>query len=323
MADAAVDPKQTPPTVEAPSPEVAVAEIDKVLEQDDPDFTKQLAEVKEVGAATDVVIESEVAGEETLSTESEVEKKSLLSRFPRLEKRLQPAITRTKTFLFRRWLKFRAIWLGLSKQTWYFLKSLPSLIKGGVKAVAGALSGLAKGIKTTLGKLSRWQKVGLLFFSMLLFLAGFLVKSNLHGVWIPSLLTPIVTDVTKHADQVWVIDEKETFIPFYKAFPQEEIEVLLPKIVVNLKRTRPSHNTMGAFEFYLVVDSKDAAFEVKAREHELHDKMQRTVEGLTYDEINSPLGKRRLKDLLRKDLNDALTQGWVKEVFIKTLILKP
>ncbi len=82
-------------------------------------------------------------------------------------------------------------------------------------------------------------------------------------------------------------------------------------------------NPMGAFEFYVVMDSQDAALEVQARQKELHDRLQRAIEDQTYADLISPLGKKRVKDLLRNELNGVLTQGWVKDVLIKTMVLKP
>jgi len=47
------------------------------------------------------------------------------------------------------------------------------------------------------------------------------------------------------------------------------------------------------------------------------------VEDLTYDELASGEGKKNLCDRLGKEVNNLLTKGKVRHVYIKTAIIKP
>ena len=80
---------------------------------------------------------------------------------------------------------------------------------------------------------------------------------------------------------------------------------------------------MGMFEFFVELDSKDTAIEIKSREKELLDILQRTIEGESYNVLQGESGKIRLKSLIRSELNEVLNQGWVKEVYFSNIVLKP
>ncbi len=111
-------------------------------------------------------------------------------------------------------------------------------------------------------------------------------------------------------------------ILFFGAFPQDP-EIYLNKIKVNLKAGPGHPNPMGAFEIYVQVDSHDTAIELQHRDVEMHDLVQRVIEGTSYTEVVTDLGKNRLKGLIKKEIDHALTQGWVADIHFKTFILKP
>ncbi len=90
-----------------------------------------------------------------------------------------------------------------------------------------------------------------------------------------------------------------------------------------MKRPKENENPMGAFEIIVLLDSKDTAIEVRDREVELHDALQRVFEDESYGELESESGKGRLKSRLKRELNAKLTQGWVKDVTFKHFIIKP
>ncbi|MEO0337246.1 MAG: flagellar basal body-associated FliL family protein, partial [Pseudomonadota bacterium] len=126
------------------------------------------------------------------------------------------------------------------------------------------------------------------------------------------------------ADQSWSYNIKSETTPFLTAFPQPRHSFLFKKVVVNLrKRVSSLSEAMGAFEFFVEVYSKDAARELKGREVQLRDLIQRTAEQFTYESLQSEKGKERLKERIRSELNKELAQGWVKAVFIKFMVTKP
>ncbi len=98
----------------------------------------------------------------------------------------------------------------------------------------------------------------------------------------------------------------------------------LKPIVINLNRRRDSNrNPMGFFEFILDGSSGDVLVEVKSRETEIIDLIQRIVEKLDYEYLETPDGKLKLKETLKKELNKTLEDGSLKGVQIDNLIIKP
>jgi flagellar basal body-associated protein FliL len=126
-----------------------------------------------------------------------------------------------------------------------------------------------------------------------------------------------------HADNVETYETAAGAESFYAAFPQEVHEFLFKKMKVNLRRTSENPNPMGAFEVVVGVDSQDTAVELRDREVEFHDMLQRLFEEELVTELDSETGKKILKGRVRKELNGKLTQGWIKEVHFKSFVLKP
>jgi flagellar basal body-associated protein FliL len=80
---------------------------------------------------------------------------------------------------------------------------------------------------------------------------------------------------------------------------------------------------MGAFEIVVLLDSKDTAIEVADRQVEFFDLLQRVFEEESFNDLETELGKSKLKSHLKRELNQKLTQGWAKDISFKTFILKP
>ncbi|MGE4131083.1 MAG: flagellar basal body-associated protein FliL [Bdellovibrionales bacterium] len=298
--------------------EVSLEDIDKLLAEEDPEFAAGLEEVRTVETDSSVVIEASAIDE--TDTEGDVHGEDS----PRLTVRER---IRVKIAMLRaRWLQFR---LSLKARFFQFLKDALVFLKTKPKEYAlysvATTKVLAKKAATPLksfAQASRWQQAGILFFALLVATAIAVLGANLKGIWIPSLTKPMVYSLADFADNV------ETFEPgdvegFYSAFPQDRYEFLFEKFKVNLKRSSEHPNPMGAFELIVEVDSNDTAVELKQRQVELKDLLQRNLEEENFDDLASELGKNRLKGRLKKELNAKLTQGWAKEISFKTFILKP
>ena len=320
-----MDPKSTTPgpTSDLRLDEVSLDEIDRLLKEDDPDFALQLTELQTIGSEGEVVIESAVPGEESLPTEDDVSRRGRwFENYPALDKLLAP-LGRARSRLYAQWLMTRTQTGSIMRQILIYCRTLPIEFVKYCRSVGGDLKGKIRAGVSAFFQLSRIQKMAWVAFVALIVAIPIFLKLNLVGVWLPQLFPRIVSDLTLAADRVWEPQVKADWVGLYRAFPQEEIEFLFPKIVVNLRTTSTLRNPMGAFEFYVVMDSQDAALEVQARQRELHDRLQRAIEEQTYADLSSPLGKKLVKDLLRNELNEVLTQGWVKDVLFKTMVLKP
>jgi flagellar basal body-associated protein FliL len=317
--------KPSPPTT--PPDEVSLEDIDKILHADDPGFAEGLKEVQAGGEATEVEIElihiDEKALEEGVEEEPPGRWDKLFQKIPGL-KRIVPAFHR-KGVRLRNALVIRsgawAHWLKVGPKD--YAKYLFSQVKG--------LGGLLKSGLKKFGALPGSQKWAFLFFLCILAGGVTLISFNLKGRWVPAIDRPLLKDFSEVADHIWSLKggkeaaEGPAWVSLLQALRQPEHRYLFDKVVVNLKRVGGAEETnpMGLFEFYVEVDSKETAVEVGERKVELLDLVQRTVEGETYNSLSGEPGKQRLKNLIRQELNQVLHDGWVKDVYISNMVLKP
>lgn len=295
--------------------EVPLEDIDKILEAEDPEFAKDLAEVRSVEAAQDVVLEATVVGDEEIPTEGDLEDKPLKG-FAKLKQKIRLSLGALKLRIKNR--------LATAAQDFVvFLKTRPKeffffSIKMAKLAAKNAMVPVAA-FKASTGP----QKITFLILIGIATLSAWVLLNNFKGIWLPRIHEPILRSFEDQADSVETYDPSKPGESFYSAFPQEIHEYLFPRTKVNLKATKESPNPMGAFEIIVELDSKDSAVEVKDREVEMFDALQRVFEEETANDLESNLGKDRLKSKIKRELNQKLTQGWVKDVKFKTFILKP
>lgn len=300
--------------------EVSTDAVDKLLQQEDPEFSKSLDELKAEPSSTDVEIESLV----TLDDDAELddgapeEKTSKLQkRFPFLKK-LNP-----KAWLYKRWVFLKAATVAWFWSFIIFLKTRP-------KEYAKFLFAQIKRVFAWIGVQIDWFSDLSFFKKAMLILgvacvvgAGYVIKLNMHGSWIPSFQEKFITSFDEVAQDKDTFEPRLSVVNFSKAFPQPEEKFLFNKIVVNLKRPASGANPMGAFEFWVSVDSKETAIELSVRQKELLDTVSRGLEDLSYREVEGDNGQKVLRTVIRNELNRALSQGYVQDVYFKTMILKP
>jgi flagellar basal body-associated protein FliL len=124
------------------------------------------------------------------------------------------------------------------------------------------------------------------------------------------------------AEQKFEFDPK-TDEPFYENLRIGSHMLHFPKMVVNIKKSANSgDNPMVAVEFYIEGFSQEVVIELKDREPEFRDDIQRNLEDFSFDQLDSPAGKQLLQETLRLNLNRKLSTGRVKRVLIKTFVIK-
>lgn len=228
-----------------------------------------------------------------------------------------------KNILFRIGLKFR-VFRKLTKE-----KLIQSL-KDGPKLL---FSSLKNGIHNKLEAISEarrdfrylsWQ-MKLAFFCIILLMGGtafYMYRSLTHG-WVRENEELFMRSLEKVASHVEEYESEDTE-PFYENLRTSSNMLLLPKMVVNIKPSaKSSRNPMAAFEVYVEGVIPEVVVEVKDREIEIRDLTQRVVEGFSFDQLDTPEGKRLMSEKLIKEINPVLTTGKLKKIWIKTIILKP
>lgn len=205
-----------------------------------------------------------------------------------------------------------------------FIKHLGPNLLASLKKFFAAVGSFVKERQAAFGRLSRGLKlvaVGLILLSALTI--GFIYRSYTHGV-LPADQELIMASLEEWAGASYKYDAESEMDTFYDSPRTIQNIMSLPKMIVNIKPSASSGaNPMAAMEFFLEGLSPEANVEVKDRESEIRDLFQRTMEDMTFDELDSPEGKQLLTERLRENLNNVLSKGKIRRIYIKEAVIKP
>lgn len=308
---------------------ISLEDIDKFLEENDPEFTMALNDIVPEELESDIPIETLALDDKTLSEDDEAKAKdgssAVLERYPRVQESLEKVLAPIKSIpsRSRTWgLKVRNEFLSLALSLWSFLRNdLPQWIKFFHAQLKRLLNLIFQALRHFWSK--SWKEKLIYLIASLLFIGFFtLVKINLSHTWWPVLFQDYVHSLGQVSDRIVNYKEGDETL-LNESFPQPDFTVLLDKIVLNLRGSSTHSNPMGAFKFYVRADSNETAIEIKDRQIEMLDHVQRALEELTYEEVNGPGGKTIIKSLVRKEINQIVNQGRVLDVFIEMMITKP
>jgi flagellar basal body-associated protein FliL len=304
--------------------EFSLEDLDKVLAEEDPDFQQSLEAIR-----TDLKDSAAQIVDLTVATEDENEVEIDLESLPKYKQIIYKILIPIKTnfrkliiAMGQKSINF-SNWVFLSvQQNWQFLRyELPDRIrylKSQLKAIIGFVTFYIKNFF----RLSRAQKVATLCILVAALSAAFFVSKIFVPKWLPTFSLTVLENWADEGRIIGTVKSRADFIAIFDAYPEQEYSVRLKKVVVNLKRTDDSgSNPMALFELYLALDAQATAIEVKDREKEILDHIQRTIEEFTYNEITSEAGKVRMKEAIRLRVNDLLNQGTVRNVYINRMVI--
>lgn len=299
----------------------ALEEIDKLIAQEDPGFNASLENIKK--EAIENTTEIEMLDVDFDSHTSDANEKQIQSKKTVFKKLI--------SFLLWPFIKLKS-WLALrliamvnraklfARQSWFFIKNdLPQILRYLLSQIKSIFAWLKGQIKAFFA-LSMAQKLALVGSIALACGAVFLLSRSFTGDWLPVWKNPLIRGFHEKASFVTEVDPKSGYSEFFLMFPEVEFHLQLGRIVVNLKPSPGIPNPMGAFEFYLGLDSNETAIEIKDREKEVLDLTQRTLEDFTYLEVMSPNTQKRVWARIRDNINEILNQGRVQKVYVKTML---
>ncbi|MEZ0390795.1 MAG: flagellar basal body-associated protein FliL [Pseudobdellovibrionaceae bacterium] len=300
-------------------------DLDQVLSEEDPEFLKTVKEISQDKnlSLSQIVItdEDQILNEEKSAWENGGRLKKAIYRFFPFMPKLSLILKKWKFALFS---FLRAEWVR-SKNFLYFLatdgkqKSLQA-VKKVLNAISDFLSNSMRNFKYLGWKL----KVAVLMILIVAVGTGlFIYKSVTHGV-LPQKDELFMPTLERVASEVKEYDPASETEPFYENLRAPSNILQLPKVVVNLRKSSQSGtNPMGAFEFFVEGMAPEVVIEIKDREVEIRDRVQRVLEEFSFDILDKAEGKKLVCEKLKKEINLLLTTGKVKKVWIKTVILKP
>lgn len=281
-------------------------DADALLAKAIPNLDKELNQLQSDFLGLNADIESLDIGE----NQNQAPSSSLIKRLSRLQKKIQKIMVHFYEKVFIR-LKYLIIWIILE---------LPKKISSLWKAFSAKATSLFQ-------KFSTWSKKRkILFFSFFIFFTSIfylyykILKDDL------SIFNDyqFYGSMKELSDVSFSYDLQEEVEPFYNSPRVKVYTFKMKPIVVNLKRVKGSDdNPMSYFEFVFVGNSNDVVVEFKNRESEMIDLVQRTIEKMTYNTLDSVNGKELLKQRLQKEINKKLSDGVIKKVELHNFFLKP
>ncbi len=297
----------------------SLEDIDKIIETEDPSFKNEIADIKKQPVVGTESIESLKVEPEDESVKDDDEPASARQKIIRLV--LAPWYW-LRTFVRLRIIRLKNKFfdfLGQAKR--FFRHELPERLKyawSQLKAFIAWVSAEWNKFRA----LNQAQRLAILFMVMASFAALFFFDKTFTGHWLPRYVNDLPTSLAEGASLIGEVKSKSDVQDLFQAFPKVEDYVLLQKVIVNLKASESSgNNPMGVFEIFVGADSQDTAVEVKDREPEIRDLIQRALETFTYDEAASLVGKERMKEVIRDRINAILNQGRVFNIYFNTFIL--
>lgn len=181
------------------------------------------------------------------------------------------------------------------------------------------VSGAGKSFKRMSGKRKLLLLLTLLFLGGLSY-TGYLV---LTGRFMPKPREIFIANFEDMGAEVFDYDPNEPQEFFYNNVRSAPNLLLIPKIIVNIRPSANSGpNPMLAVEFFADGIGPDVILEMKEREPMLRDQIQRRLEDFNFDVLDTPQGKQEMTQALLRDLNRSLTQGQLRALRIKTIVLK-
>ncbi len=281
---------------------ISLEDLDKVINEQDPSFRSEIETIASQENAADLNIE--LIDLDRLLAEQE--EQSLRSRAKRLMRKL-------KNFL-----------MGLRTTAIYFLQNeLPLLLKNGKEGVRGFFGWISEVLRQFGFKPLRFKLMVFGFAFLCLGTAAVLFLMLTKGI-VPEQERLFVQSLDSISDRRWSYDPKTEQEPFYGSVRSAQNMMIVPKLVVNVKRSLNSgRNPMAAAELYIEGMSPDVVVEIKDRETEFRDRFMRMMEEFSYDELMAAQGKIRLQEALVREANQLATKGRIRRIYFKTIVLKP
>lgn len=301
------------------------AELDRFISEQDPEFAERMQSLSADKnlKAEDIVVDNatQELHDETQRWENSKGLWKLIYKVFRFTPKLSLALKKTYANLAVKIVAF-SIASRNNLHDWGL-----SFWKGSRKAVTTGALGLVESIGSNFKKFGKLRlKIKFLLFGTIIFVAAAIygVKFALSGRLLPGEQELFIANFADEGAEVFEYDTTDRQELFYDNVRSAPNLLLLTKMVVNIKPSSNSgENPMLAVEFFAEGMSPEPILEIKAREAFYRDRLQRKMEEYTFDVLDTPPGKQAMMADLLKDLNSNLSQGQLRGLRIKTIVLKP
>jgi len=295
--------KKDPTKVESPKPSfevepglMSLEDLDKVIQENDPEALGNIEVLKDNAELNSQTIEllqiDDIMGDP---------KRKKSDRFAKLQ---------FKAKLFLRWLKTAGLELAL--KSWVQSKEKSKLLNEKRQKLQKQVGGWSKKEKALFASMVLMTVVTGAFFYYAFIKKAFYYDSELFM----GSLIPMASSIND-------LKETDSFERFYNTIRIPKNIFSLRRMVINIQPSESSGpNPMVAYELSLEANSKEVLVEIKDREGEIIDQVQRALEELSFDELSAPEGRDLVEDKVRTRVNQILTLGKVRFVYIVGVVFK-
>jgi flagellar basal body-associated protein FliL len=284
-------------------------DVDEILLKADPSLKQQFDSLFE--DLKDITVLGESLDIDTEENE-EAHKSSFKSRlFYKLKRAIKKTLHLLKHLVLR--LKYFFTWL------------LKEGVKGLFFRLKSSISRWRSSIEDALDVIKSWSLVKRILFGLVAVSscsATYLYVWALKTNYLNKNAYPYIGSIAELATNEFKYDPINEVEPLYGSGRVKVFVFKLKPFIVNLKRDT-SGNPMGMFELAIEGSSTDVLIEIKKREPEIRDLIERVIEKKTYEVLESAQGKERLREDLRQELNFILNNGEATRIQFMNFIIKP
>jgi len=156
--------------------------------------------------------------------------------------------------------------------------------------------------------------------SLILLLASIISYFLLQGMLLPRFAFPYRVSYKELAQEVYSYPTDGLVVPLFDDSRSKSFTVALPKATINL-RGEGNEPDYGEFEFFLNLRDRDLVIQVNGQQSEIIEIVRRGLENVSWNELQTPLGKDRVKKQIRSDVNKFLGGNMVLSVYYRSVIL--
>src|SRR5690606_3214538 len=156
--------------------------------------------------------------------------------------------------------------------------------------------------KSFYDNLPKEQKIKIYSALAVVLIGAPLILLLLKGKLLPEFEIPYVVSMKELSQKVHSYPVDGVQVPLFDDYRSQAFTLAMPKTMINLKREgdEPSY---GQFEFFFNLREKQLASVVESKETEIIDLLQRTLEQITWSELQTPMGKEKVKKVVRHRIN--------------------
>lgn len=156
--------------------------------------------------------------------------------------------------------------------------------------------------------------------SLILFVGAVLSYSLLQGQLLPRFAFPYKVSFKELAQEIYSYPTDGLEVPLFDDSRSKAFTVALPKATINL-RGEGDEPDYGEFEFFLNLRDRDLVIQVNNQQSEIVEIVRRSLENVSWNELQTPIGKDRVKKQIRSDVNKFLGGNMVLSVYYRSVIL--